>query len=100
MTPGQNMATFIERASKVIDHWRPFGIPAMLVMSHPLDTHGLADFTGNQRGISGRIFMSIAPVAPGTFDIDQANLFFWKRYHRGDLVSSQMGRLGGRPKRQ
>ncbi len=68
----------------------------MLVLARPLHPHRPAELLGKDRGIRRRILMTIAAVAAGAFEIDEAHLVQRKTEEpgKGLLVSVRALRCG------
>ena len=69
----------------------------MFVSTHPLHAHRLPHGARQQGGIACRIFVAVAAIAAGAFNIDRAHLVFRQRHHGCKLLAQIVGRLTCRP---
>src|SRR5258708_25337764 len=71
--PRGDIALRVGRDANVHRLRRPFGIPAVLVLAHPLHTHRTPERLRQDHGIGARVLMPVLSVASGPFDVNQAD---------------------------
>ena len=79
---------------------RALGIPAVLVLAHPLHAHRTADRARQNDGVGAGVFMGVLPVAAGAFEVNQPDLFRRQIEALGEDGAEQMRRLGTGPDRE
>ena len=61
----------IQRSPEVEELRRPLRVPAQIVLAHPLDTHRVTKFAGDQRRLKSNVIISVAAIAARTILVDQ-----------------------------
>src|SRR5262245_45067583 len=76
--PGDDLTVFVD-ASLAFEPARRFvGFPAILVLPHPLDAHGVAYRARHDQRIDDHIVGPVLAIAARRFDIDEAYLVVGK----------------------
>src|SRR5256886_13563596 len=70
--PGDNVAGRVEPSGDVDERRRALGIPAVLVVPHPLHAHGPSHLAREQRGVGGRVLVAVAAIATGAVEVETA----------------------------
>src|SRR4029077_7851908 len=62
VVPGDDLTLSVEPGADVDRHRGALGLPAVLVVSHPLDADGLAHRAGEERGVAGHVVSPVVAV--------------------------------------
>jgi len=73
--PGEDASTRIDGAGYIEELRLTLWIPAMLILARPLHAHWTADRAREDRGVGGRVFMTVHAVTSGAFDVDEPYRF-------------------------
>ena len=72
--PGHDLAVRVQATADLDEGRWPLGVPAVLVLAHPLDSDRAAtDLTRDQRRVAGGVLVAVASVAAGSVEIDHAD---------------------------
>ena len=91
--PGDDFALGIDAGANHIQLRRAFGLPAMLIIPHPLHTNRFADRARKQGGIFRNIIGAHAAVTAGSLAIKNANVLFRESQQLGDGFTCTEGTL-------
>ena len=98
--PRRDTPVGVQSDLQVDQRWRPFGIPAMLVGTHPLHAYGSANSACEQRRVAGGIFMTVPSITAGAVYVDGAHVVVGQRKHRCELLAQIVCRLARGPARK
>ena len=98
--PGDNVAGRVEPSGDVDERRRALGIPAVLVVPHPLHAHGPSHLAREQRGVGGRVLVAVAAIATGAVEVETADLVGRHAERHGQVAAQQVRGLGRRPHRE
>ena len=99
MVPAHDLAALVETSAQLMDGCRAFGIPAVLVMAHPLDADRLPDELRHQRRVDRGRIGTVAAVATRGLEGDDANVLDRDVEGVGDGRADDVGTLRSRPDR-
>ena len=99
VVPADDLAARVETSAQLMDGCRAFGIPAVLVMAHPLDADRLPDELRHQRRVDRGRIGSVAAVAARGLEGDDANVLDRDVEGVGDRRADDVGALRSRPDR-
>ena len=98
--PAEHASLLVERCLVVVQRRWTFGVPAVLVLPHPLDAHRQADFLRDECRVGSSVLVPVAPIAAGALDIDAADVLGFHREHVRELFAQQVGLLRRAPNSQ
>ena len=97
--PSRNGSIGSQRRPQIKQLRRPFGVPPVLVLAHPLRAHRAAELPRQERRLEGDIVISVCSVAAGAIHIDEAKLRPIEPQQLRNRPAHAMRRLRGRPNR-
>jgi len=97
--PGQDLATCVQRRAQVQQLRRTFGVPAMLVLAHPLQPDRLAQLARDQRRLKRRVVIAVAAIAARAVFVDQPQLGHIQAQQLSNNLAHPVRALGGSPYR-
>ena len=84
--PVEDAAVGIDGGVEIEHLRRTLGIPAVLVLAHPLHAHRPADRARHERGVGGGVLVAVHAVAARAFEIDHADLVLGQVEEPGEEV--------------
>src|SRR5713226_10729829 len=95
--PRNDIALLTEAAANLHDHRWTQWLPAVLVVAHPLDAHGISHRLGKNRGIRGSVIRAVVTVAAGGFEKYNSNVRGSNAKELRNRRAQLMGSLRCRP---
>ena len=98
--PVGDRAIGVERGLQLRHHRRAIGLPAMLLLAHPLHANRNARQCARDQGCVGRgIVGAIVAITAGALDMDQTHACRRHAQHLGDALAIRIDALGMGPDR-